>query len=214
MNNYEEEEFYRQKYLKYKTKYLEAKNELEGGIGESITASKCGKYLYFLSIPEPTVSGFPPTKDISFDNVLQTELNNGIKNENIGYKVDKTVLTIANSRNNDKNLEKPAAVAYIEIKDFGNRADLTQITGMKQYIKLNGVSKLNLGIDTKGAVDDNGRIIGGKLLQKQVYELFPFNYYFVKQFTCSTGLKNMLFGKKEKVVNDIKLIPFNSESLK
>jgi hypothetical protein len=31
MSNRQEEEFYRQKYLKYKAKYLEAKNEVEGG---------------------------------------------------------------------------------------------------------------------------------------------------------------------------------------
>ena len=31
MSNREEEEFYRQKYLKYKAKYLEAKNLVEGG---------------------------------------------------------------------------------------------------------------------------------------------------------------------------------------
>ena len=31
MSNHEEEEFYKQKYLKYKAKYLEAKNKLEGG---------------------------------------------------------------------------------------------------------------------------------------------------------------------------------------
>jgi hypothetical protein len=31
MSNREEEEFYKQKYLKYKAKYLEAKNKLEGG---------------------------------------------------------------------------------------------------------------------------------------------------------------------------------------
>jgi hypothetical protein len=31
MSNREEEEFYKQKYLKYKAKYLEAKNEIGGG---------------------------------------------------------------------------------------------------------------------------------------------------------------------------------------
>ena len=42
MSDLEEEEFYKQKYLKYKAKYLEArKNEIGGG-----------KYVYFLIFPQ------------------------------------------------------------------------------------------------------------------------------------------------------------------
>lgn len=45
MDNYREE-FYKKKYLKYKAKYLEAKNELEGGLG---LCQKCSFYIYFFS---------------------------------------------------------------------------------------------------------------------------------------------------------------------
>jgi hypothetical protein len=40
MNNREEEEFYKQKYLKYKAKYLEAKNKIEGGYNCKGTGQK------------------------------------------------------------------------------------------------------------------------------------------------------------------------------
>ena len=42
MNN-REEEFYKQKYLKYKAKYLEAKNEVEGGKPTEVTKKSCGE---------------------------------------------------------------------------------------------------------------------------------------------------------------------------
>jgi hypothetical protein len=43
MSNRQEEEFYRQKYLKYKAKYLEAKNEVEGGKPTEVTKKSCGE---------------------------------------------------------------------------------------------------------------------------------------------------------------------------
>jgi hypothetical protein len=49
MSNRGEEELYRQKYLKYKAKYLEAKNEVKGGFGfcANIGCGKCKYYIYF-----------------------------------------------------------------------------------------------------------------------------------------------------------------------
>jgi hypothetical protein len=204
MNNYEEEEFYRQKYLKYKAKYLEAKNELEGGIGESVTASKCGKYVYFLRIPKLDEEMKIEDRVILNKKIkeeLETQLNQEIKNENKGYKVDKLVATLVNKNEYKytgakKGENTIASVAYIEIKDFINQADLTQIIGMKEYKKLTDGSFFYLGIDTKGAVDENGIIMDTKKLQEQVHKLFPFHYYFVKKYTCSTGFKNFMFGKK------------------
>jgi len=42
MNN-QQNEFYRQKYLKYKAKYLEAKNKVEGGKPFSFSSKPCGE---------------------------------------------------------------------------------------------------------------------------------------------------------------------------
>jgi hypothetical protein len=46
MSNRQEEEFYRQKYLKYKAKYLEAKNEVEGGKPKGFVRNEDGDLVF------------------------------------------------------------------------------------------------------------------------------------------------------------------------
>jgi hypothetical protein len=118
MNIYEEEEFYRLKYLKYKTKYLQIKNEAENVIGgypkmesansrensegkNSWEASKCGMYIYLLNtsnyVPfyvrngEEKIDKFKKV-EVEFESLL----NKAIKDNNSGYEVDKLICNIMN----------------------------------------------------------------------------------------------------------------------
>jgi hypothetical protein len=187
MNNYQEEEFYRQKYLKYKAKYLEAKNELEGGIlgFKTVEAAKCGKYVYFLNVP----AGKEAT--------LQQTLTSRIGNENSGKKVDQNVYDIM--------VEIGGKAGYLEIRKAGlGGAPLIELTGDKQY------KKSKTDFDTAGKVTMSNLVDATFLTTVYGTETtngkFTFNHYFVKDYSCSLNLF------ATKVSADIKLNTFTPPS--
>jgi hypothetical protein len=194
MNSREEQEVYKQKYLKYKIKYLEAKNNLEGGM-------KCGKYIYFLNFPDKLINAkddaiqkiidefvkvISPEND---DDQVMDKINKLCNTINFKYELKRDIFT--KSKDNDHAVK----CAYIEIS-------LTGITfHMHQLNNYRNDNWIRVNILTKGATEnEKGELISNTELLSNVHRHYTFNYYFVKNYSC--------FGIGKNAKKDIKLIKY------
>jgi hypothetical protein len=200
MSDLEEEEFYKQKYLKYKAKYLEArKNEIGGG-------TKCGKYVYFLIFPELLIN------DKEYFENIQKMLIDQISSENNGDKVEKIVNSIRKTVFDAKRITFKSAYieiankktfSLIQMNDYGFHdkeiSDTFITEGITQDENGNLISKNN------NAVDLLSKVYHGKPYRGDYVGAYKFNYYFVKNYSC------LFYGKKEakkEAINKIKLINY------
>jgi hypothetical protein len=165
-----EEEFYRQKYLKYKAKYLEAKNEVEGGAGfcANIGCGKCKYYIYFCKdIDEETTF----KKDIiakqaadgcEFDNYLATKFDG-----KFGYIEKRSI--------------KTEQAPFYKIKLCGKTLFGKSVAS---YDK--GPSFKTYGIISKKEFKIKDIPESQQLLEHVKSEGLNFTHYFVKSYKCLT----------------------------
>lgn len=168
MSNREEEEFYRQKYLKYKTKYLEAKNEIEGGV-QLPSLDFCQKrsfYIYFFDsslFTDGTAGKLDFLKDAN-----ETKYKE-LSNERKGCDFDTKLFNYTGrgmcgyielrSKNLIKSLSKGIKNWFSQSKTGNaveNNAHVNIILGKSDYEKLSPSLKTNI-------LDDKDKIIDEKL---------------------------------------------------
>ena len=166
MNFRKEQEVYKQKYLKYKTKYLEAKNNLEGGV-------KCGKYIYFLDFPHKVIELGNEIMQKIIDEFVKV-----ISPENDGDKVAEKINEICRTINfqyklvnGEFNYDDNHAVrcAYIEISSTGVTFNMHKINHYRNddWVKVD--------LLTKGTKEnENGEINTDFLYHIHIH--YPFNY--------------------------------------
>lgn len=199
MSNREEEEFYRQKYLKYKTKYLEAKNEIEGGqpinkikinLGNLGTCSKCDGYIYFLNTKDKNLPEI-----FKNNNKLLTVTNSGcdfdqeifrlfgnfayieVRSSNLGKSIIKSIFSskkpvIENENDN-------------EFKKLNNATLIKIINGKYE----NGVSYRTSPKDGVSIINNENDDVKPELLNQintelKTTEIQGFTHYFIKEYSC------------------------------
>jgi hypothetical protein len=234
MNIYEEEEFYRLKYLKYKTKYLQIKNKVENVIGgypvtkhpprgssekNRLTASKCGIYIYLLNTYSYS----------KFDrNKFEHCLNLAIKDNNSGYEVDKHICNIINyfdqTENKNKNYNG-LECAFMKINDKSKSSGVYKISS--QYKEYDSINVINPNIkdvpevnyeskgmleefDTEGINVDNNGILTGIKAPDMLFKLHG-TRYISSSFSFHYDyyfIKQFSCYSEKKENNNIKLINY------
>ena len=195
-----EEEFYRQKYLKYKTKYLEAKNEIEGGQpGQGINPSciKCDRYIYFLK--QPTDKNFTQIFDDDTNKKSLNVINKGCDFDNEVFKLFGNFAYIeVRSRNLGKSAIKSISNFFSKKTETENENDI-------EFKKLNNatlIKFINGKYDNTGnsyrtspknkvsIINDANDDVKLELLNKINTELTTegtpgFTHYFIKEYSCA-----------------------------
>ena len=242
MNIYEEEEFYRLKYLKYKTKYLQVKNEVENVIGgypinetavdrrsnsekNIISASKCGMYIYLLD-----TSNYDYYKKVFKKDEFEVYLNNAIKDNNSGYEVDKYICNIMNYFDQEQQLHerfKGLACAYMQIQDSSSSKiqNIYSIYKEKIPIELKKISEKDLpevkyGVngnvwdtfDTHGINVNNDGILTGDKAQDLLFNLYERKNSFTSKYDYYFVKQFSCGSKKEN--KEIKLIRYDYNKVK
>ncbi len=167
-----EEEFYRQKYLKYKAKYLEAKNELEGGNPVTIGAcQKCDGYIYFFNGAYAKI------------NEIITKNHNELQKMSSGCDFDKKIRKLLQENNAGDS-------AYIEIRSTNIVKSLTKSISADKSLENNAKLTLNDADYTiKGSFPtakmvENGIVNDTLLNAIAVVGKFPFTCYIIKNYKC------------------------------
>jgi hypothetical protein len=234
---FEEEEFYI-KYLKYKTKYLQIKNEVENVIGgypinetpvdrrsnfekNKISASKCGMYIYLLN-----TSNYVHNKKEFKKDEFEVYLNNAIKDNNSGYEVDKYICNIMNYFDQEQKLHERFTgleCAYMQIQDSSSSKiqNIYSIYNEKIPIELEkNLPEVKYGVngnvwdtfDTHGINVNNDGILTGDKAPDLLFDLYERKNSFTSKYDYYF-VKQFSCGSK-KVNNEIKLIRYDYNNVK
>ena len=170
MSNREEEEFYRQKYLKYKAKYLEAKNQIEGGATFSLDfCAKSSKYIYFF---DSSLFSEGNNKELDFLKDERQANYKALSSERKGCDFDKKLFTFTGGKRGMCGYIELRSKNFIKSMSKGiknwltgsktgntveNNAHINIILGKSDYEKLNPSLQTNI-------LDDKNNIIKEKLI--------------------------------------------------
>jgi hypothetical protein len=183
MSNFKDE-FYKQKYLKYKAKYLEAKNELEGGLG---LCQKCSFYIYFFSSDLFSKDTKPGVLD--FLRNKSDEMYKKLSKIRSGCDFDKELFKLCN---------KKGKYGYLEImnqKEFKHK-NINIITSMSNFGNINYEKLKKPILSYHGRITNNERYNDGKGYEYSQGVLREINeqiksegfgedwFYIIKRFPC------------------------------